>query len=95
MQFLTLSRRRTDKFTDSDFAPHVSDEMQQIRAFYRDGFLRQIWRRDDLPGACILWEAETQEQVQELINKLPLFRAGMLEVVAMIPLKPYPGFCPQ
>ena len=95
MQFLTLSRRRTEKFSDAEFAPYVPDETQQARALYAEGFLRQIWRRDDLPGACILWEADTEEHVRELLNRLPLFRAAMLEIVALIPLRPYPGFGPK
>ena len=95
MQFLTLSRRRTEKFSPADFAPYLPDEMQQAGALYAEGFVRQIWRRDDLPGACILWEAENEEQVQELLNRLPLFRAGMLEIVSVVPLKPYLGFCPR
>ena len=94
MQFITVSRRRTEKFPDTAFAPLVPDETQQARALYAEGFLRQIWRRDDMPGACILWEADSEAHVRELLNRLPLFRAGMLEIVALIPLKPYPGFCP-
>lgn len=95
MQFVTLSRRRTDKFSESEFAPYIPDEMQQARALYAEGFIRQIWRRDDLAGACILWEADTEASVRDLLNRLPLVRAGMLEIVALIPLRPYPGFCPQ
>ncbi len=95
MQFMTLSRRRTDKFSDADFAPHIPDEMQQARALYAEGSVRQIWRRDDLPGACILWEADSEQSVREMLNRLPLVRAGMLEIIALIPLKPYPGFGPK
>jgi len=95
MQFVTLSRRRTEKFSDADFAPYISDEMQQARALYAEGFIRQIWRREDVPGACILWEADTEANVRDLLNRLPLVRAGMLEIVALIPLRPYAGFGPQ
>lgn len=95
MQFLTLSRRRTEKFSDADFARYSPDETQQARTLYAEGFLRQIWRRGDAAGACILWEADSEEHVRELLNRLPLVQAGMLEIVLLIPLKPYPGFGPQ
>ena len=95
MQFVTLSRRRADKFSESEFAPYIPDEMQQARALYAEGFIRQIWRRDDVAGACILWEADTEASVRDLLNRLPLVRAGMLEIIALIPLRPYPGFGPQ
>jgi muconolactone delta-isomerase len=95
MQFMTVSRRRTDKFSESEFAPYIPDEMQQARALYSEGSIRQIWRRDDVAGACILWEADTEASVRELLNRLPLVRAGMLEIVALMPLRPYAGFGPQ
>ena len=95
MQFVTLSRRRTEKFSDADFARYSPDETKQARTLYAEGFLRQIWRRGDAAGACILWEADSEEHVRELLNRLPLVQAGMLEIVLLVPLKPYPGFGPQ
>src|SRR3989442_14155261 len=94
MQFLTISRRRTESFSDAQFAALMEDEFQQGRALYASESLRHIWRRGDLPGACILWEAESEAEVREWLNTLPLMKAGMLEVT-VIPLKPYPGFGPR
>ena len=93
MQFLTVSRRLTEAFPESEFAARAPAEMEQARALYAQGCLRQIWLRGDVPGACILWEADSEEQVRELLGRLPLFQAGMLEVT-IIALKPYAGFCP-
>jgi len=93
MQFLTVSRRRTEKFTDLDFATHVNREIEQARALYAQGFIRQIWHRADVGGACIIVEADSEDQVRERLSTLPLVRAGMLEVM-IVPLKPYAGFCP-
>jgi muconolactone delta-isomerase len=95
MQFMTLSRRRTDKFSEAEFAPHIPNEAREARTLYAEGFIRQIWRRGDLAGACILWEADSEAAVRELLNRLPLVKAGMLEIVSLIPLKPYAGFGPQ
>jgi muconolactone delta-isomerase len=95
MQFLVLTRRRTESFTDADFVPLVDKEAEQARTLYAEGFIRQIWHRGDLAGACMLVEAETAEQVRERLVTLPFVRAGMLEVLSVIPLKPYAGFCPR
>jgi hypothetical protein len=54
--------------------------------------MRQIWARGDTPGACIFWEADNEQHARELIARLPMAKAGMLEILAVIPLKPYPGF---
>jgi muconolactone delta-isomerase len=93
MQFLSLSRRRTDAFPPEAFTPElVAREGQRVRELYASGILRQIWRRTDLPGAAILWEAASEAKVRAAIESLPIFEAGMLEIVLVAPLVPYPGF---
>jgi muconolactone delta-isomerase len=93
MQFLSMSRRRTDAFPPEAFtAELVAHEGQRVKELYAAGILRQIWRRGDAPGAAILWEAASEAEVQEAIGSLPIFKAGMLELVALVPLQPYPGF---
>ena len=95
MQFLSMSRRKTDQFPPDAFTPELlRQEAARIREFYAAGILRQIWMRGDTPGACLLWEAENEAAVRDAIATLPLFQAGMLEVVAFVPLAPYPGFGP-
>jgi len=34
MQFISISRRRTDAFTDAEFAPHIEAEREQVRQLY-------------------------------------------------------------
>ena len=93
MQFLSISRRRTAEFPPEAFTPDLlARESQRVRQLYACGILRQIWRRGDTPGASILWEAATESEVQAAIESLPIYQAGMLEIQALIPLEPYPGF---
>jgi muconolactone delta-isomerase len=94
MQFLTLTRRLTEQFTDAEFARRLDLEVAQARVLYAEGFFRQLWTRGDMPGACLLIEADSETHVRERLDTLPLFQAGMLEVT-IIPLKPYRGFCPK
>lgn len=91
MQFLSVSVRRLDRFVDAEFEALVEAEASRARELYADGFIRQIWRRGDQPGACILWEADSAEQVGDQLRTLPFIRAGMLEV-SIFPLLPYAGF---
>jgi len=91
MQFISLSRRRVDCFSDAEFAALVDAEVAQARLLYAEGFIRQIWHRADLPGACILMEAESLEQATSRLHTLPMVRTGMLEVT-IVPLAPYAGF---
>ena len=95
MQFLSLSRRRTDAFPPEAFTPErIAAEGQRVKELYARGLLRQVWKRGDMGGAAILWEAVSEANVREACESLPLFKAGMLEIVALVPLEPYAGFGP-
>jgi muconolactone delta-isomerase len=95
MQFLSLSRRRTDAFPPEAFTPELmSRESQRVKELYTSGILRQIWLRGDIPGASILWEANSEAEVRAALDSLPVNQAGLLEIVALVPLQPYPGFGP-
>jgi muconolactone delta-isomerase len=95
MQFLSLSRRRTDAFPPEAFTAELAaHEAQRVKELYVAGILRQVWLRGDTPGASILWEAASETEVREAIASLPIFKAGMLEIAALVPLQPYPGFGP-
>ena len=93
MQYLTLSRRRTDAFPPEAFTPElVAQEGYRVKELYASGLLRQVWKRGDTPGAVILWEAADEAEVRDAVASLPIFKAGMLELVALVPLEPYAGF---
>jgi muconolactone delta-isomerase len=93
MQFMSISRRRTDQFPPESFTAELSArESQCVKGLYGSGILRQVWRRGDMPGAAILWEASSEAEVRAAISTLPIFQAGMLEIVALVPLEAYPGF---
>lgn len=91
MQFLSVSTRRVDQFGEAEFEALVEAEAMRARELYAEGYIRQIWRRSDQPGACILWEADSAEQVRLRLHSLPFIRAGMLDV-SLFPLLPYSGF---
>ncbi|MHB8461855.1 MAG: muconolactone Delta-isomerase family protein [Vulcanimicrobiaceae bacterium] len=93
MQFISLSRRRVDAFTPEQFAEHIAAERERVRELYRDGIVRQLWVRQDTPGAIMLLEAEDAGSAQAALDSLPLAQRGMLDV-QLVPLGPYPAFFP-
>ncbi len=95
MQFLVVSRRRTEAFSDDEIAPKLEPEAQRARQLYLDGFIRQIWHRGNEPGAVLLVEAASKEALEEGLQGLPMYQAGMLEAVITVPLDPYRGFGPR
>jgi muconolactone delta-isomerase len=96
MQFLSISRRRTDAFPSEAFTPElIAQEGNRVKELYAAGILRQVWKRGDTPGAAILWEAGSEGEVRAAVDSLPIFKAGMLEITVLVPLEPYAGFGPS
>ena len=90
MQLVSISQRRKG-FAEEEYASLAEQESERARELYAAGLIRQIWHRADMPGACLLWEAEDEEQVREVWKTFPFAGAGMTEMT-LIPLKPYGGF---
>jgi hypothetical protein len=60
-------------------------EALRARTLYSEGFIRQIWQRGDMPGACLLLEAADEVQVRAGLESLPLVAASMLEITNIVP----------
>lgn len=95
MQFFALLTRNTEKFSDADFAPLLPNESEQRKTLYAQGAVRQIWNRGDIPGSGMMFEAANDAEVRTHLATLPLVEAGMMDIAAIVPLNPYPGFGPK
>ena len=95
MQFFALLTPNTEKFGDADFAPLLPGEAEQRRALYAEGAVRQVWNRGDIPGSGLMFEAADDAGVRGHLATLPLIKAGMMNIAAIVPLNPYPGFGPK
>ncbi len=93
MQFISISRRLTERFSDEQFAAHIDAERERVRELYRDGVVRSIWSRKDAAGAVMLLECADEVAARAAVGSLPLAQREMLEV-AILPLGPYPAFFP-
>jgi len=91
MQFMTLFRRRAELCCKADFRRRLEDEADLVRDLRQAGIIRQIWRRGDAPGACLLIEALSEEATRAILEMSPLIRSGMLEIDTVVPLKSYDG----
>jgi muconolactone delta-isomerase len=94
VQFMVLSARRTEQFADADFDRVIPEETEQVRMLYVQGVVRQIWLRDDRPGACFLVEAADVDEARHVVDALPMASCGLSEFT-VIPLSPYRGFGPR
>ncbi|HEY1656053.1 MAG TPA: muconolactone Delta-isomerase family protein [Candidatus Tumulicola sp.] len=94
MQFISISRRLTERFSDEQFGAHIDAERERVRELYRDGIVRSIWSRKDAAGAVMLLECPDAASAQAAVESLPLAKRGMLEV-QIVPLGAYPAFFPN
>jgi muconolactone delta-isomerase len=94
MQFLVLTERYLDQFSEADFAAVIPAETETVRGLYTDGVVRQIWLRGDTRGACVLIEAASQADAESIVSTFPLAQRKMSEF-RIIPLQPYGGFGPR
>lgn len=93
MQYISIVRRRTETFSEAEFAKFLDEEAEAVRRLYAQGIVRAAWSRTDVPGAVMLLEAASPQDAQSEVDALPLARRGMLEI-RIIPLRGYRGFGP-
>jgi muconolactone delta-isomerase len=94
MQILAICRRRTESFSQEQFAALLDEEAEAVRSLYAQGTIRAAWTREDVLGACLMLEAADVEAATTVMDSLPLYSRDMLEV-QFLPLRGYRGFGPR
>jgi muconolactone delta-isomerase len=91
MKFLAITRRRTERFSDAEFAVALRPEAARARELYAEGAFRELYSRGDIPGAVIVLEAADAAEAERIVGSLPMAQQAMMDV-EVIPLRPYRGF---
>jgi len=91
MQFLAITRRRIETFSQAQFDEVLGPEGDAVRDAYGRSEIRAIYSRGDVPGAVLLLEQPDVEAAWGFMEALPLARLGMMDV-EVVPLAPYRGF---
>ena len=76
---------------DDAFAPHLRDEAARAWKLHQAGVIRELYFRDDWPGAVLMLECEDLRAAEEALASLPLVRHGLIRF-ELVPLRAYPGF---
>jgi uncharacterized protein YciI len=91
MQFIAITRRLTERFTEAEFAEHLVAEGERARELYAAGSFRALFSRGDIPGAVIEIEAADAGEAERLVGSLPFAVRGLMEY-QIVPLRPYRVF---
>ncbi len=94
MTVFVLLRRRTEAFSEAEFAALLEEEAEEARRLYRDGITRHIYSRQDVLGALMQIEVASLEEAKAAIGRLPLVAKDMIEAT-FVPVGPYRGFLPK
>jgi hypothetical protein len=95
VQVLAIVRRRTETYSDEQFAPMLEPEAEAVRRLHIEGVVRSIWSRSDALGAVVLLEADSLDHAREIVAAFPLVERDMAEVEMLIPMRGYRGFAPR
>ncbi len=76
--------------TAEQFGPHLKAEARRVWELYQAGTLREIYFRQDWPGAVLILECADADEARDVLATLPLVRAGLI-AFEIIALRPYPG----
>jgi len=76
--------------TAEQFGPHLKAEARRVWELYLAGTLREIYFRQDWPGAVLILECAGADEARDALATLPLVRAGLI-AFEIIALRPYPG----
>jgi hypothetical protein len=90
MKILALERE-VPGVSDEAFEPHLRDEAARAWELHQSGVLRELYFRDDWPGAVLVLECEDVAAAEHVLATLPLVSKGLIQF-ELIPLRPYPGF---
>ena len=89
-----VMRRRMEKYSQEDFAPHLDHEAEVARGLYGEGYIRGLYARQDVPGTIMQMEVESMEELDRVLARLPLISKGMIEPM-IIPVGPHRCFFPK
>jgi len=90
MKVLALEKQ-VPGIPDAAFGPHLQAEALRAWDLYQAGIVREIYFRDDWPGAVLMLECESVGAAEAALQSLPLVREGLIQF-EVVPLRPYPGF---
>jgi muconolactone delta-isomerase len=69
----------------------LKEEARAVWNLAQAGVIREIYFRLDEPAAVIILEAPSVGNPQDILGRLPLVQAGLIEF-DLIGLRPYPGY---
>ena len=90
MKFFVIGKRKED-IKPEQFAEFADLEAEMAIQLFREEFIRELYSIKGGKGACMIVEAENENEILEKLEELPFVKNNFLNIDIM-EVKPYRGF---
>lgn len=78
MKILALDKMMAGA-TPEKIYPHLKEEAAKAWELHTQGTIREMYFRQDRPGAVLVMECASVEEARQIIDTLPLVKAGLVD----------------
>ena len=90
MKFFVIGKRK-DSINPEDFKKYADEEAKKAIELFKEEFIRELYSIKGGKGACMIVEAESEEEINTKLQDLPFVKNNFLDIDIM-EVKPYRGF---
>ena len=90
MKFFVIGKRK-DSVKPEQFAEYLDLEAELAIKLFKEEFIRELYSIKGGKGACMIVEAESEDEIKEKLSILPFVKNNYLDI-EIIEVKPYRGF---
>ncbi len=90
MKFFVIGKRK-ESVKPEQFAEYLDLEAELAIKLFKEEFIRELYSIKGGKGACMIVEAENEEEIKEKLSILPFVKNNYLDI-EIIEVKPYRGF---
>ena len=90
MKFFVIWKRK-ESIKPEQFAEYLDLEAELAIKLFKEEFIRELYSIKGGKGACMIVEAESEDEIKEKLSMLPFVKNNYLDI-DIIEVKPYRGF---
>ena len=90
MKFFVIAKRKED-INKEEISKHLELEAKMAIQLFKEEFIRELYSIKGGKGACMVIEANDEDEIITKLSTLPLVKYNYLNI-DIIEVKPYRGF---
>ena len=90
MKFFVIGKRK-ENIKPEQFAEYLDLEAELAIQLFREEFIRELYSIKGGKGACMIIEANDEDEIRLKLSKLPFVKNNYLDI-DILEVKPYRGF---